>query len=140
MSFSGDTTAAAAGTYTVTFELIYGYVFPNGTSQESVTWIIDRAVIPALPTQCNVLVADGTQKKPEWDGFISDQLIMTGELFGIEVRDYTAIFTPTNNYKWWDGSTGSKEAKWTITNVIVTIPVQKNVPLYDGSAKTPDLL
>lgn len=138
MSFSGETTGANAGKYTVTFELNYGYVFPNGTSRVSVDWVIDRAVIAALPTQSNVLVADSTQKTPEWNGYVVGQLTMTGELFGIEARDYTVTFTPTANYKWWDGSIEGKEAKWTITSVMVTIPVQKNVPVYDGAAKTPE--
>lgn len=138
MSFSGETTGANAGNYTVTFELNYGYVFPNGTSRVSVDWVIDRAVIAALPTQSNVLVADSTQKTPEWNGYVVGQLTMTGELFGIEARDYTVTFIPTGNYKWWDGSIEGKEAKWTITSVMVTIPVQKNVPVYDGAAKTPE--
>ena len=139
MSFSGDTSAVNAGDYTVTFETVYGYVFPNGTTQADVTWTLDRATIAAVPTQSNVLVADGTQKVPEWSGFVNGQLTKGGDLYGTTAGDYTMTFTPTANYKWWDGTTTAKEATWTITSVLVTIPSQKNVPSYaPGISRTPE--
>lgn len=139
MSVSHDTTGVNAGDYTVTFDLIYGYVFPNGTRQATATWTIDRQTIAALPTQSNVLVADGTQKTPEWNGFVNGQLTKGGDFFGTAAKDYTMTFTPTANYKWWDGSVGAKDATWTITSVLVTIPTQKNVPTYAaGVSRTPE--
>lgn len=140
MSFTGDTEGInAADDYTATFETIYGYVFPNGTRQADVTWAIDRQSIAAVPTQSNVLVADGTQKVPEWNGFVNGQLTKGGDLYGTEAGNYTMTFTPTANYKWWDGSTGAKDATWTITSVLVTIPSQKNVPTYSpGVSRTPE--
>lgn len=140
MSFTGDTEGInAADDYTVTFETIYGYVFPNGTRQADVTWAIDRQSIAAVPTQSNVLVADGTQKVPEWNGFVNGQLTKGSDLYGTAAGNYTMTFTPTANYKWWDGSTGAKDATWTITSVLVTIPSQKNVPTYSpGVSRTPE--
>lgn len=137
MALAGTIDGVNAGTYTAKFTLVYGYLFPNGTSEATVEWIISRAVIPALPTQSNVLAADGTPKSPTWDGYIVGQLTLGGDRFGTEAGDYTAEFTPTDNYQWWDGTTGMKTATWTITSVIVPIPTQKNIPTYTGAAQTP---
>ena len=93
MAVAGTTDGINAGTYTAKFTLVYGYLFPNGTSEATVDWIISRAVIPALPTQSNVLAADGTPKSPTWDGYIVGQLTLGGDRFGTEAGDYTAEFT-----------------------------------------------
>ncbi len=137
MALSGTTDGVNAGTYTAKFTLVYGYLFPNGTSEATADWVIDRATIAALPTQSNVLVADGTPKSPTWDGYVVGQLTIGGDRFGTNAGDYTAEFTPTDNYKWWDGSTGMKTATWTITSVIVPIPTQKGSLTYTGAAQTP---
>lgn len=139
MSVSGDTSGTDADTYTATFELVYGYLFPNGTNQATADWVIDQAVISAVPTQSNTLVADGTVKTPEWSGYVEGQLTKGGDLSGTDADDYTMTFTPTANYKWWDGTTGAKNATWTITSVLVTIPSQKNIPTYSpGVSRTPE--
>ena len=137
MALSGTTDGVNAGTYTAKFTLVYGYLFPNGTSEATADWVIDRATIAALPTQSNVLAADGTPKSPTWDGYVVGQLTIGGDRFGTNAGDYTAEFTPTDNYKWWDGSTGMKTATWTITSVIVPIPTQKGSLTYTGAAQTP---
>ena len=137
MTMSETTEGTNAGAYTVKFTLTYGYLFPNGTNEATADWIIDRAVIPALPTQSNVLAADGTAKSPAWDGCDAEKLTAGGVQSGIEAGDYIAQFTPTPNYKWWDGTTEAKNATWTITSVIVPIPTQAGSLTYTGAAQTP---
>lgn len=137
MTTSGTTDGINAGNYIAKFTLVYGYLFPNGTSEATMDWTISRAVIPALPTQNNVLVADGTPKSPTWEGYVVGQLTLSGDRFGTNAGDYTATFTPTDNYMWWDGTTGTKDAAWTIISVIVPIPTQKNIPTYTGAAQMP---
>lgn len=137
MTIGGDTSAANAGTYQVTFTLAYGYVFTNGTSVATVNWTIDRATIASLPTQSNALVADGTQKVPEWNGYVVDLMTMSGDLYGVAAGSYTTTFTPTSNYKWWDNTTGAKNATWTIESILVSIPFQNGTLTYDGTNKTP---
>ena len=137
MALSGTTDGVNAGTYTAKFTLVYGYLFPNGISEATADWVIDRATIAALPAQSNVLAADGTPKSPTWDGYIVGQLTIGGDRFGTDAGDYTAEFTPTDNYQWWDGTTGMKTATWTITSVIVPIPTQKGSLTYTGAAQTP---
>lgn len=138
MSISGQTEGVNAGDYTAKFTLNYGYQFPNETDEVSVKWTIGRAVIEAVPTQSNVLAANGTPQSPTWDGYEPDKMTISGERTGTEAREYTATFTPDSNHQWWDGSTEAKNAVWVITSVLVTIPTQRGTPIYDGSPKTPE--
>lgn len=138
MTISGQTTGVNAGSYTAKFALSYGYEFPDGTDEAEVQWTIGRATIPSLPVQSNVLAANGTPQTPTWDGYDVGKMTIGGDRFGTAAGDYTATFTPTANYQWWDGTTGAKEVTWTITSVIVTIPVQSGSLTYTGAPQTPE--
>ena len=138
MTMSGETNGVNAGTYTAKFVLGYGYVFPGNQDEAEVEWTIDRATIASLPSQSNVLAANGTPQTPTWDGYDVTQLTIGGDRFGTDAGNYTATFTPTANYKWWDGSTEAKEVTWTITSVIVSIPVQSGSLTYTGAPQTPE--
>lgn len=138
MTMSGETSGVNAGTYTAKFVLGYGYVFPGDQDEAEVEWTIDRATIASLPSQSNVLAANGTSQTPTWDGYDVTQLTIGGDRFGTDAGNYTATFTPTANYKWWDGSTEAKEVTWTITSVIVSIPVQSGSLTYTGAPQTPE--
>lgn len=138
MTISGETNGVNAGTYTAKFVLSYGYVFPGDQDEAEVEWTIDRATIASLPSQSNVLAANGTPQTPTWDGYDVTQLTIGGDRFGTDAGNYTATFTPTANYKWWDGSTEAKEVTWTITSVIVSIPVQSGSLTYTGAPQTPE--
>lgn len=138
MTVGGTTSGVnAKDNYTVTFTLVYGYVFPDGKNEATVMWKINRASIAAVPVQNNALAADGSPKSPSWDSYDPVKMTIGGDRFGTDAGDYTANFTPTDNYQWWDGTTETKNAPWTITSVIVPIPTQKGSITYDGAAKTP---
>lgn len=138
MTISGQTTGVNAGSYTAKFALSYGYEFPDGTDEAEVQWTIGRATIPSLPVQSNVLAANGTPQTPTWNGYDVGKMTIGGDRFGTAAGDYTATFTPTANYQWWDGTTGAKEVTWTITSVIVSIPVQSGSLTYTGAPQTPE--
>ena len=42
MTMSGTTDGINAGTYTAKFTLVYGYLFPNGTSEATADWVIGK--------------------------------------------------------------------------------------------------
>ena len=138
MSISGETNGINAGTYTAHFTLVYGYEFPNGTDEADAEWSIGRATIASLPTQSNVLAANGTPQTPIWDGYDVEKMTIGGDRVGTDAGNYTATFTPKSNYQWWDGTTEAKEVQWTITSVIVPIPTQKGSLTYTGTAQTPE--
>ena len=137
MALTGDVNGVSARTYTVKFTLPYGYLFSNGDSEVTVDWVINRAVIASLPVQSNNLVADGTSKSPIWEGYEAGQLTIGGDTSATEPGDYTATFTPTANYQWWDGTTETKSVTWTIISIIVPIPTQKDSLIYTGAVQTP---
>lgn len=124
MALTGDINGVNAGTYTVKFTLPYGYLFSNGDSEVTVDWVINRAVIASLPVQSNNLVADGTSKSPIWEGYEAGQLTIGGDTSATEPGDYTAIFTPTANYQWWDGTTETKSVTWTIIKPVTIYGVE----------------
>lgn len=138
MALTGDVNGVNARTYTVKFTLSYGYLFSNGASEVTVDWVISRAVIASLPVQSNNLVADGTSKSPIWEGYEAGQLTIGGDTSATEPGDYTATFTPTANYQWWDGTTETKSVTWTIISIIVPIPTQKDSLIYTGAVQTPE--
>ena len=137
MEITGVTSASNAGEYTAVFKLFYGFVFPDGSDEARVKWTIERAVIDALPTQTGTIIADGTSKTPSWNGYDTSKMTIGGDTSGVAAGDYTAVFTPTSNYKWSDGSIGGKNVKWTITSVLVSIPSQAGTLTYNGTAQTP---
>ena len=138
MTLDGDTSGVnAKDNYAVTFTLNYGYVFPDGTNSASVKWKIERAIIAAVPTQIDIPAADGSPKSPSWNGYDPIKMLIGGDRFGADPQSYTATFTPTENYMWWDGTTTAKDAPWVIASILVTVPIQKNIPTYDGTKKTP---
>lgn len=138
MTLSGVTNGTDAGEYTAKFTLVYGYAFPNGSSEAEGQWRIGRAVIAAVPVQSNALTADGSSKSPSWSGYDESMLTIGGILTGTEAGEYAASFAPTANYQWWDGSTGAKNAVWTIASIIVPIPTQKGSITYTGEVQTPE--
>ena len=136
MEISGVTSASDAGSYTAIFKLSYGYLFPDGTDEARVKWMIDRAVISALPTQTGTLVADGTSKTPSWNGYDTNKMTIGGDTSGTAAGEYTATFTPTSNYKWSDGSTGGKTASWTIGKAVNSVTNSPSSIVLKSSAKT----
>lgn len=135
MEISGVTSASDAGSYTAIFKLSYGYLFPDGTDEARVKWTIDRAVISALPTQTGTLVADGTSKTPNWNGYDTSKMTIGGDTSGTASGEYTATFTPTSNYKWSDGSTGGKTASWTIGKAANSVTNSPSSIVLKSSAK-----
>lgn len=136
MEISGVTSASDAGGYTAIFKLSYGYLFPDGTDEARVKWMIDRAVISALPTQTGTLVADSTSKTPSWNGYDTNKMTIGGDTSGTAAGEYTATFTPTSNYKWSDGSTGGKTASWTIGKAANSVTNSPSSIVLKSSAKT----
>ena len=138
MTISGTTNSINAGTYSARFHLSYGYRFTGGLQDVTVKWVISRATIASLPVQNNVLAANGKPQSPTWDNYNASQLTIGGAQYGTDAGDYTATFTPTSNYKWWDGSVSAKSVKWQITRIMVSIPTQKGVLTYTGAPQKPE--
>ncbi len=142
---SGNSTVSAvdAGTYTIEFKFKYpddGYkwVLNSGNFTEdnqTVSWTINRYPIddPAL----NDVGYTGETVYINSEDYSSEYFDVTGETSGIEVGTYTAVFTPTKNYCWQNGSTSSKNITWKIVRQPVKIPSQNGSLVYNGEEQFP---
>ena len=108
------------------------------TSPKTVSWTIGRATVAAVPTQSGSLTYAGTAKSPSWSDYSSAALTLGGVTSGTNAGAYTATFTPTANYQWFDGSTSAKDATWNIGRATVsTLPSQSGSLTYTGSVQSP---
>ena len=106
-----DVPTDGTGRYVVYFQVSKpGYE----TYTSSLPVVISRAPIAVKPSQHGTLLYNGTRLTPAWDNFNSSQLTIGGVTSAIDAGTYRASFTPTSNYKWSDGSTGSYSVFWTI--------------------------
>lgn len=115
LSISGTTSAANAGTYTVTFTPIDDYSWSDGTVDgKTATWTIGRASITTVPSQNGTLTYTGSAQSPSWSNYSSSKLTIGGTTSSTNAGTYTATFTPTKNYQWSNGTTTAKSVSWTI--------------------------
>lgn len=139
LTLGGVTQGTDAGTYEATFTPKEGYTWDGeDTSPKTVSWTIGRATVAAVPTQSGSLTYDGTAKSPSWSDYSSAALTLGGVTSGTNAGAYTATFTPTANYQWFDGSTSAKDATWNIGRATVsTLPSQSGSLTYTGSVQSP---
>lgn len=85
--------------------------------------------IPVLPTQSGTLTYNGSAQSPSWNNYDPEQLDIGGQWMGrTNAGTYIADFTPKPGYQWWDGTTETKNATWTIrkaNNSILLSPLGK---------------
>lgn len=86
-------------------------------------------IIPVVPTQSGSLTYKPyTLQTVAWKNYDPDQLTIGGSVKGTNAGTYTATFTPKPGYQWWDGTTETKNATWTIrkaNNSILLSPLGK---------------
>lgn len=114
LTLGGTISGTNAGTYMATFTPKGKYKWSNGTQTPvSVPWTIGRAVV-ALPTQSGSLRYTGSTLSPSWSNYDSAKLTLGGTTSAINAGNYTATFTPKDNYKFSDGVTTAKIVYWKI--------------------------
>lgn len=94
--------------------------------------------IPVLPTQSGTLTYNGSKQSPSWNNYDPEQLDIGGQWMGrTDAGTYRADFTPKPGYQWWDGTTETKNATWTIgkKNQAVHFSPSSNIVL-DAQNKT----
>ena len=126
MTLGGVTTGTDAGTYTATFTPKEKYQWSDGTkTAKQVTWKIDRASV-AAPTQSGSLTFNGSPQSPSWSGYDTGKMTLGGTTTGTNAGSYNATFTPGANYKWSDGSTGTKTVVWRIGKAAGSLSLSKS--------------
>lgn len=95
-------------------EVVVEYAENGVAASASVSVTVARLVIETVPSQSGSPTYTGEAITPEWKNFDPDKLTIGGVASAISAGEYTATFTPTENYQWNDGSTGAKFVVWTI--------------------------
>ena len=136
MTLGGVTTGTDAGTYTATFTPKEKYQWSDGTkTAKQVTWKIDRASM-AAPTQSGSLTFNGSPQSPSWSGYDTGKMTLGGTTTGTNAGSYNATFTPSANYKWSDGSTGTKTVVWRIGKAAGSLSLNKTSMKLTAAKKT----
>lgn len=79
-------------------------------------------IIPVVPTQRGSLTYKPyTLQTVSWNNYDPDQLTIGGSVKGTNAGTYTATFTPKPGYQWWDGTTETKNATWTIGKAPIVV-------------------
>ncbi len=106
------------------------------TTSTYINWTIGRASISTTPSQSGSLTYTGSAQSPSWSNYNSTQLTIGGDTSGTDAATYTATFTPTNNYRWSDGTTTAKSVNWAIAKAAGSLSVDKTTMTLTNGALT----
>lgn len=127
-SYSNGATLTATGwTYspsgalpegTSEVEIIYTEAGVTKTAVQAIT--VERGTI-SVPTVSGSLTYNGQAQSPTLTGYDADKMVLSGDTSGTNAGSYTAVVTPTAQYKWADGSTEAKNIPWSIAKAAPSI-------------------
>lgn len=127
-SYSNGATLTATGwTYspsgalpegTSEVEIIYTEAGVTKTAVQAIT--VERGTI-SVPTVSGSLTYNGQAQSPILTGYDADKMVLSGDTSGTNAGSYTAVVTPTAQYKWADGSTEAKDIQWSIDKATPSI-------------------
>nr|DAR06979.1 MAG TPA: tail collar fiber protein [Caudoviricetes sp.] len=92
-------------------EIIYTEAGVTKTAVQAIT--VERGTI-SVPTVSGSLTYNGKAQSPTLTGYDADKMVLSGDTSGTNAGSYTAVVTPTEQYKWADGSTEAKNIQWSI--------------------------
>lgn len=129
-----------AGEYTAKLKIVNSnYQWADGTiSEKSIAWKINRAEIPQ-PSAATTFTYSGSEQTATWDNYSAEKITISGAYSATAAGTYEAKFTPTENYAWTGGETGTVSKQWTINKLKLTIPTVSANRTYNGSAQSPGL-
>ena len=144
MTKSGQDSASAKGSYTVTFTLndTTNYTWEDGsTDPVTITWSIGANTV-AKPTLTGTtsFTYDGNAKTVTVSGYDSSTMTFSGTISETNAGNYTAKYSlkDTNSYAWDDGTTDDVILSWSIAPKKLTaaqsptFSMKKSVYTWDG--------
>lgn len=139
-SYSNGATLTATGwTYspsgalpegTSEVEIIYTEAGVTKTAVQAIT--VERGTI-SVPTVSGSLTYNGQAQSPTLTGYDADKMVLSGDTSGTNAGSYTAVVTPTEQYKWADGSTEAKDIQWSIAKATPSITFEPTSVSLDTS-------
>lgn len=137
LTLGGTTSGTDAGSYNATFTPKVNYQWQDGgTGEKTAEWAIGRATIAAVPSQSGTVTYTGSAQSPTWANYDSAKLTIGGTTSGTNAGNYTASFTPKENYQWSDGGTGAKNAAWTIQKAAGSLTISPGSMTLEDKAQS----
>lgn len=101
------------GSTTITVSASEGtnYTAASASLSVAVQFVI---IIPVVPSQKGTLTYNGEAQMAEWNDLNTEELTLVGASYQTNAGTYTMGFQPKPGYQWWDGTTETKNATWTI--------------------------
>lgn len=123
-------------TYYVGFfpETTDGYV--NTSDSQRTTGAANLFTIDAEPVQSGTLTYTGNPLTPAWNNFNPEQLVIEGTTTGTNAGEYMAVFTPTEDYQWSDGTVSSRNVTWAIKKAVGSVEINPTSITLDSNAPT----
>ena len=145
-SYSNGATLTATGwTYspsgalpegTSEVEIIYTEAGVTKTAVQAIT--VERGTI-SVPTVFGSLTYNGQAQSPTLTGYDADKMVLSGDTSGTNAGSYTAVVTPTAQYKWADGSTEAKDIQWSIDKATPSITFDPESVSLDTSTTSQEV-
>lgn len=145
-SYSNGATLTATGwTYspsgalpegTSEVEIIYTEAGVTKTAVQAIT--VERGTI-SVPTVSGSLTYNGQAQSPTLTGYDADKMVLSGDTSGTNAGSYTAVVTPTEQYKWADGSTEAKDIQWSIAKATPSITFDPESVSLDTSTTSQEV-
>lgn len=145
-SYSNGATLTATGwTYspsgalsegTSEVEIIYTEAGVTKTAVQAIT--VERGTI-SVPTVSGSLTYNGQTQSPTLTGYDADKMALSGDTSGTNAGSYTAVVTPTAQYKWADGSTEAKDIQWSIAKATPSITFDPESVSLDTSTTSQEV-
>ena len=124
------------GSTTITVSASEGTNYTAASASLSVA-VQFAIIIPVVPSQKGTLTYNGEAQMAEWNDLNTEELTLVGASYQTNAGTYTMGFQPKPGYQWWDGTTETKNATWTIgkKNQAVHFSPSSNIVL-DAQNKT----
>ena len=145
-SYSNGATLTATGwTYspsgalpegTSEVEIIYTEAGVTKTAVQAIT--VERGTI-SVPTVSGSLTYNGQAQSPTLTGYDAGKMILSGDTSATNAGSYTAVVTPTAQYKWADGSTEAKDIQWSIDKATPSITFDPESVSLDTSTTSQEV-
>ena len=126
------TSLNTVGTQTITVS----YTERGITKTTTLSVTVERKSISTLPSQSGTLTYTGSAQSPSWSNYNTAQLTLGGVTSGTNAGSYNATFTPTENYRWSDGTTTAKTVSWTIGKAAGSLSISPTSMTLDTTTKS----
>jgi len=109
--------------------MAYGIV--NGPAGASRSSGVSGSGISIVPFQTGGLTYNSKEQSPVWSNYDTEKLTLGGVTKSTNAGTYIATFTPKEGYTWMDGTTGAKEAPWTIAKAPGNLTAGRTDMIFD---------